>query len=713
MRSKVFILQGISCSSCVTKIEKTLSSLKGVHSIQLNFATSKLQLQFDSKSISLDEIKKKLIELGYPPESEELKKNKQACSETGSLVRLIVGICASMPLLFQAIWMLFGGEEWMSKWVQLGLSSLVQFYVGWNFYILAGKALRSFSSNMFVLVILGTSTAYIYSLILVLFAVPRELYFDTSAVIITLVLLGHFLEDRSRARASEAVRAMINLQPSRARLLKDGELVEVEISEVKLGDILIVRPGEKVPVDAELIEGESFVDESLFTGESLPVWKQRGSLLIAGSLNQKGACKVKALHIGNDTMIAQMVSLVEQAQNSKVPAQKLADKISSVFVPVVLSISLLTFFFWWFSTGQLSESLITAISVLVIACPCALGLATPIVLVVATGIGAKAGVLFRNAEAIQQTGHLRYIVCDKTGTLTKGNPEVLALKLSEGVDETSFLSYVQSVVQLSEHPLSEAILSFCKKKNLKNQHVDHFESSFGKGVQGSIEGVTICLGSMRFMEEMKVQGDFSLLAKSKDSLVAVALNGIFAGGFIITDPIKESSVPAMSHFKKLGLEFFLLTGDRKEAAEAVSNELGMSGFKAEVLPDQKVEVIHDFKLKGVTGMVGDGVNDAPALAVADVGFAMRSGTDIAAEAADITLMRSDLLGVVDAVSLSRVTLRKFKQNLFFAFVYNSIGIVIAVLGYLNPMIAGVAMALSSFSVVTNALSLNRWRSCAK
>jgi P-type Cu+ transporter len=703
MESLVLKVQGMSCSSCVSKIEGRLSKLENVSSVKVNFATGSVNLLLKGDRGGLEEVERLLSDMGY-----STKNNVDDLSQGGSA--LIVACLCSFPLVFQELWVLFGKSVFIPGWGQLILATIVQFYVGWGFYLKAWDAVKCFSGNMFLLVMLGTSAAFFYSCVVEIFNLHKEQYFDTSAVIITLVFLGHWLEDRTKGKASEAIKEMIAIQPTTAWVMNNDSFEEVSVNLLKKDQLFMVKPGGKVPVDGEVVEGESYIDESLMTGESVPVLKKKESVLIAGSINQQGTLKARALHVGQETMIAKMVQLVERAQSSKVPAQRLADQVSKVFVPIVLFIALFTFIFWWIFGSVFSEALVNGIAVLVIACPCALGLATPIVLVVATGLGAKSGVLFQNAKAMQEAGKLERIVCDKTGTLTEGKPRVISLKVIVGDSESAVINKVMGVAELSEHPMARALVVFCKEKKGKALPVKEFKSTSGKGVTAKVQGEKIILGSLRFLKE---NGVTCSVTEDSETCVACAIDGVLSTIFMISDPLRKSSKEAIKLLSLMGLNSYLLTGDSNKAAEKVVKELHIEGYRAEVLPHEKVEVIEGFKKIGKTAMVGDGVNDAPALALADVGFAMRSGTDIAAASADITLMRSDLLGVVDAISLSRATVRKFHQNLFFAFIYNSVGICIAVAGLLNPMVAGGAMALSSISVVSNALLLKRWSSICR
>jgi Cu+-exporting ATPase len=628
--------------------------------------------------------------------------------------RLIVSAVLTVPFLLQMVTMFGGaGHELMPPWLQLALATPVQFWIGKRFYAGAWHALRGGGANMDVLVALGTTMAYAYSAVIVVLGLPLHVYFEASTAIITLVLMGKLLEIRARSRASAAIEELIKLQPRTAHVVRGGKTADVAVAEVKVGDVFIVRPGESVPVDGKVLEGESSVNEAMLTGESLPVPKGPGARVFAATLNDRGLLKAEATGVGADTALAAIVRLVEEAQGSKAPIQRLADRISGVFVPVVLAIALVTLALSWWITADATASLIRAVAVLVIACPCALGLATPTAIMVGSGAGARAGILIRNAAALEHAGRIDTLLVDKTGTLTLGQPAVTDIVPFEPHNERDVLKLAASLEFGSEHPLARAILQHAAQLGVSPEPVSAFKAVAGKGVSGVVSGVEAALGTPRFMSELGVPLDHARLSQSPadgKTVVVLARAGQAIGLIAIADRVRATSRAAVSALQAMGIEVMMLTGDNAPTAAAIAREVGITRYEPEVLPDAKAERVAQLKREHRTvGMVGDGINDAPALAAADVSFAIGAGSDVAITAADVTLMRDDLLSVVDAIRLSRFTLRKIRQNLFFAFFYNVLGIPLAALGMLNPVIAGAAMALSSVSVVTNSLLLKRWR----
>jgi Cu+-exporting ATPase len=566
---------------------------------------------------------------------------------------------------------------------------------------------------MDVLVALGTSAAYLLSCAVLLFDLDQPIYFEASATLITLILLGKLLEARAKGKASSALESLLNLQPKTAHVERDGVMQELAVEQMQAGDVFLVRPGESVPVDGIVLEGSSSLDEAMLTGESLPQGKQAEDKVYAATLNQHGVLKCRALAVGSHTQLAAIIRLVEQAQGSKAAIQKLADRISAVFVPVVLVIALLTFGGWWLSGSGFSSALINAVSVLVIACPCALGLATPTALVVATGRAAQAGILVKDAAALERAHQLAVLVVDKTGTLTEGKPAVTDLLPTSGIATDELLRIAAALAQNSTHPLSRALLEHAASLGIVPAQATQLRELSGQGLSAMIEDSTCLLGSPVFITQQEITLDdvqLSALQQQGKSVIAVARNGSSLGLIAFADQLRASSRAAVARLHDMGIRVVMLSGDNHATAQAIAQQAGIAEFVAEVLPQDKEAQVRAFKNdRGLVGMAGDGINDAPALAAADVGFAMRSGSDIAIETADITLMRNDLDSVADAISLSRATLKKIRQNLFFAFAYNVLGIPLAVAGMLNPVIAGAAMALSSVSVVSNALLLKRWK----
>jgi Cu+-exporting ATPase len=658
--------------------------------------------------------------------------------------RFILGAILSVPLVIIAMReMLPGGhlvEEMASAktlgWLELLLATPVVLWAGWVFYVRAVQSVLNKSLNMFTLIGLGVSVAYIYSLIAVLFpeifpATMRGpegavgVYFEAAAVIVTLILLGQVLELRARSQTGAAIKALLGLAPKTARLINpDGTEVDIPLEHVQAGDVLRIRPGEKVPVDGEVIDGHSAVDESMISGEPIPVTKQAGDKIIGATVNTTGSLTMRAEKVGSDTLLAQIVKMVADAQRSRAPIQKLADLVAGYFVPVVISIAALAFGVWYFlgPEPQLAYALIVAVSVLIIACPCALGLATPMSIMVATGKGATMGVLFKNAEAIETMRKIDTLVVDKTGTLTLGKPKLTGVITADSIDESRLLLLAASLERSSEHPLAAAIVSGAVERGVIPVEPDDFDSITGKGVAGTVDGAKVLLGNLKLMDDggidtAELADRAAEMRKEGQTVMFVAVNGKIAGLLAVSDPIKESTPAAISQLHKEGLRVIMLTGDNRATAEAVAAKLDIDEVVAEVLPDQKAAAVKKFQDQGkMVAMAGDGINDAPALAQAQVGIAMGTGTDVAMESAGVTLVKGDLTGIVRARKLSRATMANIRQNLFFAFIYNSLGVPVAagvlypLFGILlSPMIAAAAMSLSSVSVIGNALRLRRVR----
>ena len=607
--------------------------------------------------------------------------------------------------------------DMLPRWLQWLLATPVQFWMGRRFYIGGWHSLRGGGANMDVLVALGTSMAYFFSAVVTALTLDQHVYFEASAAIITLVLLGKLMEARAKGKTSEAIEALIRLQPKTARIERNGEILEVPASSLQVNDIFIVRPGENLPVDGVVMEGTSSINESMLTGESLPVSKQVNAKVFAATLNQQGLLKCRATSVGAHTQLAAIIHLVEEAQGSKAPIQRLADTISGIFVPIVVAISILTLGINWWLTSDFVSALINAVAVLVIACPCALGLATPTAIMVGTGRGAQVGVLVKNAAALENAEKIQTIIVDKTGTLTEGRPEVTDIIPIASLNTRDFLQIAASLEQGSEHPLARAVLDSAQKMQLPLHAIDDFSAITGSGITARMNGTQYLLGSPKFLAQQGVAVDekqiTTLQAEGKTviGIASTADNDSRILGYLaIADRLRDTSLRAIERLQSMGIEVVMLTGDNAVTAAAIAKRTGITQYRAEVLPQDKAAEVMKLKTGGkFTAMVGDGINDAPALAAADVSFAIGAGSDVAIEAADITLIRNDLMSVADAISLSRATLRKIRQNLFFAFVYNTFGIPLAAIGMLNPVIAGAAMAMSSVSVVSNSLLLKRWK----
>ncbi|MDP2398316.1 MAG: heavy metal translocating P-type ATPase [Burkholderiales bacterium] len=710
-------ISGMTCAACAARIEKTLNRLPEVRAA-VNFATEKAHIEYPAGSITPEQLIGAVRKAGYDAQlpaadGDATRKAERLVAYRRDLRLFTISAVLTLPFLALMLYMLTGQHHasWFPPYAQLLLATPVQFWIGSRFYIGAYHALRSGGANMDVLIALGTSVAYFYSAAVALLGLDGHLYFEASVSIITLVFLGKLLESRARARASSAIEELIRLQPQTARVERDGSIAEIPVSEIRVGDVFVVRPGEAIAVDGKVIDGGSSVDEAMLTGESLPVAKTAGSPVYAATLNVQGLLRCTATGVGADTALAGIIRLVEEAQGSKAPIQRLADVISGIFVPVVVALALLTFAGWWWHSGNWADALIPAVAVLVIACPCALGLATPTAIMVGSGAGARTGVLIKNAEALERAGHIDTLVVDKTGTLTLGKPSVTDVAAS--ADETALLRIAATLELGSEHPLARAVLEYAQARQIATVPMQGFEAVAGKGVRATVNGKPALLGSPQFLAGYGLVLDEAAVARLQDqgkTVIGVAHDSVVLGMIAIADPLRPTSRAAVAALQALGIEVIMLTGDNRRTAAHIAREAGITRFEAELLPQDKAQRVNTLTQQGRRiGMIGDGVNDAPALAAAQVSFAIGAGSDVAIHAADVTLMRSDLMSAVDAVSLSRATFRKIKQNLFFAFIYNVLGIPLAAAGLLNPIIAGAAMAMSSVSVVGNSLLLKRWK----
>lgn len=727
-QKKIIKISGMSCAACAARIERKLANLAGIQEATVNLATERAMVLFDPAQVKVDDLLQAVQELGYGAElvREETqdREREEREREIRSLRRdFIIAAILSSPLILGMLLALIGWDlPFLHDWrLQILIATPVQFFVGFRFYRNAYFALKAKSPNMDVLIALGTSAAYFFSIYNSFFQpvesgkIMKDLYFEAAAVIITLVLLGKYLEARAKGRTSEAIKKLMGLQAKVARVVREGREMEIPVAEVVPGDLVLVRPGEKIPVDGIIVEGHSAVDEAMLTGESIPVEKAPGDRVIGATVNKFGSFKFHATTVGKDTVLSQIVRMVEEAQGSKAPIQKLADRVSGVFVPVVLGIALLTFLVTALVRGDVTQGLVNAVSVLVIACPCSLGLATPTAIMVGTGKGAENGILIKGGEHLEIAYKINTVVLDKTGTITKGQPEVTDLHPLGQRTREDLLRIAAVAEKFSEHPLGVAVYNHAKAVLGDVADPREFTAIPGKGVRAEVDGVSVLVGTRGLLEENGIdlgtaEPVLSALEEAGKTAMLLAVDGRPEAVIGVADVVKEGSREAVVGLQDMGIEVVMITGDNARTAWAIGAKVGIDRILAEVLPENKAKEVAGLKEEGrIVAMVGDGINDAPALAAADVGMAIGTGTDVAMEAAGITLMRGDLRAVPAAIRLSRMTMGKIKQNLFWAFFYNVIGIPVAAVGLLNPVIAGAAMAFSSFSVVMNSLSLKRFK----
>ena len=710
-------ISGMTCASCVARIEKQVKKIDGVQEINVSLATETGLVKTNDQA-TVAKVLAAIEKTGYQAHlildeesevNEDEEKHKDLLKEKR---KLILAVVLSLPLVLPMVLEMFGFMLMLPGWIQLILTTPVQFYLGARFYKAAWGAVKARSGNMDLLVALGTSAAFFLSLYHIDGSGP--LYFESAAVVITLVLLGKYLEKKAKMQTTLAIKALQSLRPDRARVLRAEGEIEISIRDVKLHDVVVVLPGEKIPVDGKILRGETQIDESMITGESLPVMKETNDLVTGGSLNGDGRIEIETLALGAETTLARIIRLVENAQSAKAPIQRLVDQVSAVFVPIVLVIAALTIVGWGLYSQNWEQAIINGVAVLVIACPCALGLATPTSIMVGTGLSAKAGILIKDAEALEVAHSVTMVAFDKTGTLTEGHPVLSGFEtLSENKNDV--LAIVASLQKGSEHPLAKAVVLKAQELHLKLKSAHSIKAVPGRGIEGIVDDKKIYVGTARFMQELSI--DLNIMKEraihweqTGHTVSFVATENSLLGAMAFSDEIKKSAEQTIQELTKLGIKSVMLTGDNAGAAKSVADKLGLTDYRAHVLPSDKSKFIEEFKSQGeIVAMVGDGINDAPALAAAHVGIAMGSGTDVAMHSAGITLMRGNPLLIPDALEISKRTYQKIRQNLFWAFIYNVIGIPLAALGYLSPVIAGAAMAMSSVSVVTNALMLRNWK----
>ena len=701
---------GMTCAACSARIERQLNKLPGVEAA-VNLPAERAHIRFDPANADVDKLIATIVKTGFTatPSTADTRGEEKARKEAAyraEVKRFWIALALTLPLIAQMPFMFAAGSDVhadiLPRWLQFALATPVQFWIGWRFYVGGWNAVRGGSGNMDVLVALGTTMAWVYSTVVLFFDLHQHVYFEASATVITLVLMGKILEARAKAKTSAAIESLMKLQPQTAWVERNDQLVELPVASLIPGDVVVVRPGEAVPVDGEVVAGNSSANEAMLTGESLPVAKVPGDKVFAATINGDGLLRCKATGVGSHTLLAGIIRLVEQAQGSKAPVQRLADKVAAIFVPVVTAVAVVTFIGWWLWSDNFTLALVNAVAVLVIACPCALGLATPTAIMVGTGLGAKAGILIRNAQALELAEKINVLAVDKTGTLTQGKPQVIDVKVGAGGTASEVLKIAASLEQGSTHPLATALVAEAKARGLALDTPQDVTAEPGKGISGTVAGKMVRVGSPDWLGVPA--------SETQGSQIAVAIDGKVAGIIAVADPLRETSKAAVARLQKLGVEVVMLTGDNAATAAEIARQAGVTRYEANVLPGDKASHVAALKAMGKTvGMAGDGINDAPALAAADVSFAMGAGADVAMQAADVTLMCDDLNGVADAISLSRATLAKIRQNLFWAFIYNVLGIPAAALGFLNPVVAGAAMALSSVSVVSNSLLLKRWK----
>ena len=720
MKTTTFNIVGMHCASCVVRNERSLKKIKGVHSAVVNFGTHSATVEYDENLVTEKTLYEAIIKNGYKVLTEEFTQQHKEMIKKELRVakqKAMWAIILSVPSVVLAMFAIdlpfhIAGYN-LSVWMQAVLSVLVVVGLGWEFHIGMFKQAKMKFANMDTLISLGTLAAIFYS-IWAMAVHEMHLYFETGAVIAALILLGRYFEAKSRGQASEAIEKLLQLGAKTARIIENGQEREVPVEQVVAGNILLVKPGEKIPVDGKVIKGETNVDESMLTGESMPVGKHVNDFVFGATINLNGVVQIEATKVGQDTVLAQIVKMVAEAQVKKAPIQKLADKISGIFVPIVLGIAVLTAIGWYFATGDIAQSIIPAVAVLIIACPCSLGLATPTAIMVGTGLGAKRGILIKNGEALEKGKKVDVVVFDKTGTLTEGKPKVTNIvPCAEDITAENILIFAGSLEKLSEHPLAQAVVNAAKEKNIALQEIHEFKNLAGRGVKGRIGNDLLLVGSGRLMREFGISTEackqkMEELENQAKTVIAISHNEKIIGILAIADTLKEDAKDAVEKLRLAGIETVMITGDNRRTAEAIAKQVGIEKVFSEVLPQDKAEKVKILQGDGLkVAFVGDGINDAPALVQADLGIAIGTGTDIAIEAGNIVLVKGHPLKVVEALALARITFRTIKQNMFWAFFYNVAALPLAAFGLLNPMIAAGAMAFSSVSVVGNSLRIKR------
>lgn len=729
-------VEGMTCASCVARVEKSISKIEGIKNVSVNLATEKASFEIDAGLATLKQVEKAVEDAGYKIDfSSTNKKTQTAPSEIQSDKRtdydkelkkdFLFAIILSIPIFLLNMGMMWDGfhnliplsSEVINR-ILLVLTTPVVFISGKRFYKIFWKNLQHFTADMNSLVAIGTGSAFIFSTLITLFpeifsdkGITSHVYFDSAAVIITLILMGRWLESKAKSKTGLAIKKLLELKPQKVTVRRNEIESEIPLSELLIGDISILKPGGKIPADGIIKSGFSAIDESMITGESIPVEKSVGSKVIGGTINKTGSFEFEVTSIGDNSILGQIIKMVEAAQGSKAPIQRLADKIAAIFVPVIILVAIISFFGWLFlSSVGFSTALINFIAVLIIACPCALGLATPTAIIVGTGKGAQNGILIKNAESLELAHKIDTIIFDKTGTITTGKPKVSSV-FTNGITEEELLRIAGSMEHRSEHPLAQAVVNYAKNKGIKFNKLERFESLTGVGLKGLVNGNEVLIGSISLMETNSInttefEKTIAKLSNDSSTIIAISINGKLTGLITLEDELKNNAADVINNLKSMKLKTIMLTGDNKKIAEDISEKVGFDNFNAEALPEDKIQIVSDYQSTGkIVAMVGDGINDAPALAQSNIGIAMGTGTDVAIESADIVLMSGNLNGVVKSLKLSRLTLKTIKQNLFWAFIYNIIGVPLAAFGMLNPMIAALAMSFSSVSVVSNSLRL--------